>query len=201
MMNSNSEKSTGKWALYMRVSKTDMHNSTQRVLLEKYAKERGLIYDMFEEKESTRKTRPVKAEMINRIRAGEYEGVIITKLDRFARSFSELILEIEEFIRKGKAFISLNDNLDFSSAVGVLNFQILASFSQFETSLISQRTRESLERLRSQGVRLGRPPGSRDKKKRRKAGYYISAAKRRQKVDKDSGINHPLEDYLNNREK
>jgi len=152
---------------------------------------------MFEEKESTRKTRPIKADLINRIRAGEYVGIVITKLDRFARSSSELILSIEEFIKKGITFISINDNLDFSNASGVLHFQILAAFSQFERSLISLRTREGLARARSQGIRLGRPPASRDRKKRRKAGYFISAAKKRQKIDKEAGLNLPLEDYLN----
>ncbi len=192
-----SEKLNGKWALYMRVSKTDMRNSNQRIILEKYANENGLVYDLFEEKESTRRTRPVKAELINRIRANEYVGVIITKLDRFARSSSELILEIEEFLKKGKTFISINDNLDFGTASGRLHFQILAAFSEFERALISQRTREGLARVKAQGTKLGRPRGSRDKKKRRIAGYLLRAAASRQNEDRVKGHIYPLEDYIN----
>lgn len=182
-MTSNLNTSTGKWALYMRVSKKDMHNSNQRIILEKYAKEKGIRYDLFEEQESTRRTRPTKAALLHQLRAGQYTGVIITKLDRWARSSKELLLEIDELVRKGRSFISLNDNLDFSTATGRLHFQILAAFSEFERALISQRTIEGLARVKQEGKSLGRPKGSADKRPRRKSGYYMRELQKRQKSE------------------
>ena len=55
---------------------------------------------MFEETESTRKTRPVKADLLNRLRNKEYDAVIVYKLDRFARSSAELILDVSELVKK-----------------------------------------------------------------------------------------------------
>src|ERR1039457_6998892 len=101
-----------KVALYCRVSTTDQTNETQRVRLVDYAKAKGLEYDIYEEVESTRKARPVKAEMLQRLRKGEYDAVIVYKLDRYARSSAELILEVAELLKKDVGFISISDSLD-----------------------------------------------------------------------------------------
>ncbi len=57
-----------KYAIYCRVSTVDQTNENQKIRLVEYANQRGWNYDIFEEKESTRKTRPVKAELISRLR-------------------------------------------------------------------------------------------------------------------------------------
>jgi len=159
---------TKKVALYARVSKTDQMNLNQQSRLIDYAKERNLQYDMYEETESTRKTRPVKAGLLERLRRGEYSAVIVFKLDRYARSSTELLLEVNELINKGVGFISISDNLDFTTASGRLHFNILSAFCEFERSLISQRTKESLlYRKNELHIKLGRPPGSKDKQKRK----------------------------------
>jgi DNA invertase Pin-like site-specific DNA recombinase len=107
---------------------------------------------------------------------------VVYKLDRYARSSTELILETKELIEKGVGFISLSDNLDFTSASGKLHFQILSAFAEFERSLISERTREGLNRVKETGVKLGRPKGSKDSKPRPKSGYYVREMKKRGEV-------------------
>jgi hypothetical protein len=67
----------------------------------------------------------------------------------------------------------LSDNLDFTSASGILHFAILSAFAEFERSLISERTREGLNRVKQSGTILGRPKGAKDKKKRIRSGYYV----------------------------
>lgn len=69
------------------------------------------------------------------------------KLDQYARNTTELILEAKELLDKGIGFISISDNIDFSSASGRLQFQILAAFAEFERSLISERTKEGPKTL------------------------------------------------------
>ncbi len=188
-----------KVALYCRVSTTGGKQSTenQRVRLEEYAKSKGWEYDIFEEMESTRKTRPVKQALLQKLRMGEYTDVIVFKLDRWARSSSELILDTKEIIDKGIGFSSLTDNLDFNSASGKLHFQILSAFAEFERELIRERTIEGIRRAKRNGKSLGRPPGSKDKKKRRKSGYILREAQKKQSQDSDRGINKGIEDYLN----
>ena len=185
-----------KYALYARVSTEEQTTDNQEIRLMEYAKSKGFEYDLFKETMSTRKTRPVKQDLLTKLRAKEYIGVIIWKLDRWARSSTELVLEIQELHNKGLIFISLSDNIDLSSAGGKLQFQILSAFAEFERSLISERTKEGLRRTKLKGTQLGRPKGSKDSKKRRKSGYLIRHAKERKQDDEKQGIFKPIENYL-----
>ena len=169
-----------KIALYCRVSTSEQNLDAQIDRLTTYAKQNKFEYDLFEEMESTRKTRPVKQELMERARKKEYESIVVYKLDRWARSSHELILSTKELTDKGIGFISLTDNLDFSTASGKLHFQILSAFAEFERALISERTKEALRRKKETGVKLGRPKGSKDKKQRKKSGYYVREMKKRE---------------------
>ena len=184
-------------AIYCRVSTKEQNTENQRIRLTEYANKLGWQYDVFSEVQSTRKTRPVKAELLNRLRNNEYDGVLIFKLDRWARSSAELILEVKELIEKGIQFYSLSDNLDFSTPSGKLHFQILSAFAEFERELIRERTIEGIRRAKLKGKIPGRPKGSKDKKKRRKAGYYLKEAKKRQKQDQGKGEFKEIDEYLN----
>ena len=157
-----------KIAIYCRVSTEDQTTENQRLPLVDYAKRQGWKYEIFEETETTRKTRPIKQALMKRLRKMEFDALLVLKLDRWARSLRELTLDIEELHNKNITFISLNDGIDLSTATGKLQFQILGAFAEFERNLISQRTLEGLARARRQGIRLGRPPGSKDKKKRKR---------------------------------
>lgn len=160
-------------AIYCRVSTAEQDTGTQKAILEKYARSKQWKFKTFCETESTRNTRPVKQQVLHALRAGKFDTVLIYKLDRWARSTTELLLEIKELSDKGINFISHTDNIDFSSAAGKLHLTILSAFAEFERSLISERTRAGLARKKATGVTLGRPEGAKDKRKRRKSGYYI----------------------------
>jgi putative DNA-invertase from lambdoid prophage Rac len=185
-----------KYAIYVRVSTDDQTVENQILRLTEYAKSKNWPYEIFQEVKSTRVTRPVKAELLKRLRNHEYAGVIVYKLDRWARSNTELLLEITELHKKGISFISYSDNLDFTSPLGNLQFQILSAFAEFERSLISERTKEGLRRARETGKKLGRPKGAKDKKRRRKSGYLLRMAGERQNQDQNKGIFKPLDDYI-----
>lgn len=92
--------------------------------------------------------------------------MLIYKLDRWARSLSELIEHINTLtIEKGVQVISYTENLDFSSAMGRMVFHMIGAFSEFERELIRERTIAGLDRARAKGVRLGRPPKKKPRKK------------------------------------
>jgi len=187
-----------KIALYCRVSLSNGSQTTenQKIRLIDYAEKQGLEYDIYEETESTRKTRPVKQALLAKLRSHEYEAVIVYKLDRWARSSTELILDTKELIDKGIGFISLSDNIDFGSASGKLHFAILSAFAEFERELIRERTIEGLRRAKLQGKQAGRPKGSKDTKKRRKSGYILREAKKRQINEEKDGKYKSLCEYL-----
>ena len=187
-----------KVAIYTRVSTSEQTTENQKIRLKEFADSKEWQYDIYEEVMSSRKTRPVKQELLNKLRNGVYDAVVVYKLDRWARSSTELILETKELLDKGIPFISVSDNLDFSTATGKLHFQILSAFAEFERELIRERTIEGLRRAKSQGKQVGRPKGSKDSKQRRKSGYILREAGKRKAADQLNGINQPITKYIDN---
>lgn len=124
-----------------------------------------------------RKTRPIKQHVLTMLRQKEFDTLLLFKLDRWARSTQELILEFTELYSKNINIISVSDNIDLSTATGKLQFQILSSFAEFERNLIVERTMEGLHRARLQGKIFGRPKGRKDTHPRKKGGYYLRYAK------------------------
>lgn len=160
-----------KFAIYCRVSTAEQDPENQRLKLVEYAERQGWTYNIYMEKESTRNLRPVKAQLLKSLRMTEYDGLLIWKLSRWARSTIELILELEELYNKGVKIISLSDNIDLSTASGRLQFRMLSAFAEFERELIRDNTILGLARARAQGKALGRPPGRKDKKPRKRSCY------------------------------
>jgi DNA invertase Pin-like site-specific DNA recombinase len=153
-----------KIALYARVSRDDLHCENQKKILLEWAQRNGLAeadFQYFQEEESTRKTRPVKDSIIKGFRAGEFSGVVVTRIDRFARSLQELVMDVEGIINAGGRFVAIMNGFDFDktryNASQQLMLNIFASFAQFEREIIRERTIEGLARARAEGKKLGRP--------------------------------------------
>lgn len=166
-----------KIANYARISKRlDQTVENQVPILEQWCSKSGHSFDTFVEEESTRKTRPVKDKIIRDLRQGLYDGMACVRLDRFLRDMSEVSV-IKELVDKGRAFFFISDGLEFNpkttNAFGRFQIHILAAFAEFERDINRERTLDGLERAKSQGKVLGRPKGSKDKKKRRTAGYLL----------------------------
>lgn len=158
-------------AIYVRVSTNDQTPENQLLDLKRYCKSREIEnYDILEEIESTRKTRPIKEKLLKDTRAGKYNYIVVWQLSRWARSSIELHLEIEELLNRGVVFISIRDlgEINLNTAMGKLIFGVLSSFAEFERDLIRDRTMAGLARAKANGQRLGRPPGAKDLKKRKR---------------------------------
>ena len=78
----------------------------------------------------------------------------------------------------GVKFVTTTQPIDTTTPVGRLLLGVLAAFAEFEKALITERVNEGLDRARAEGVRLGRPPGSKDKAQRRRGGYFRKASTR-----------------------
>lgn len=154
-----------KVAIYCRVSRSDQNLDNQRLILEDYAKRFEWGYELFVEKESTRKTRPVQWELYNRLLKKEFDGLLIYKFDRWARSTKELVEHMENLIGKGVRVVSYMENIDLDSSIGRAMLSIISAFAQLERDIIRERTLAGLERAKAQGKTLGRP--------RKKRGYVI----------------------------
>ncbi len=146
-----------KFAIYVRVSRTDQVLENQINPLIEYAKRMEWDYEVFTEKESTRKSRPVQWALYNRLLKKEFDGLLFYKLDRWARSLKELVTHMESLHEKGVILVSYMENIDLSTSSGKLMMQVMASFAEFERNIIRERTMAGLDRARAQGKTLGRP--------------------------------------------
>jgi|SRR3989344_5358705 len=145
-------------AIYCRTSKIDQNPENQRLELERYVKAMGYEFDVFEEQESTRKTRPIKNQVFQDTIAKKYDLILVWKLDRWARSLQELINDLHILKDHRAQFFSLKDNLKLDdNPSNMLMIHILGAFAEFERAIIRERTIAGLERARSQGKKLGRP--------------------------------------------
>lgn len=162
-----------KLAIYVRVSTEEQNLDMQKQELLQYCERMSWQHELFEEKESTRKTRPVKQFVLNLLRRKEFDGILVWKLDRWARSLQELVMDLEEMTAKNIKFIALRDNIDYTTASGRAFTNMLAVFANFERDIIKERTIAGLARAKAAGIILGRPKGVKDKRPRRKSGYYM----------------------------
>jgi DNA invertase Pin-like site-specific DNA recombinase len=85
------------------------------------------------------------------------DTLLVTRLDRLARSTLELLRVLERVSEAGAGFRSLADTwADTTSPQGRLVLTIMGGFAQFERELIKARTGEGRARAKARGVKLGR---------------------------------------------
>jgi DNA invertase Pin-like site-specific DNA recombinase len=112
---------------------------------------------VFREKISGAKTdRPELVKAIGRLEPGDV--LVVTRLDRLARSTRDLLNVIAAVTERGAGFKSLKDAwADTTSAHGRLMLTVLGGLAEFERELIRARTGEGRKRAKERGVRFGRP--------------------------------------------
>jgi DNA invertase Pin-like site-specific DNA recombinase len=112
---------------------------------------------VFKEKASGAKTdRPELAKAIGRLEEGDV--LVVTRLDRLARSTRDLLNVLAAVGERCAGFKSLKDAwADTTTAHGRLMLTVLGGLAEFERTLIASRTGEGRKRAKERGVRFGRP--------------------------------------------
>lgn len=137
---------------YSRVSTTDQKHDLQVNALQLAGCDR-----LFEETCSgASNSRPELDSMLAFAREGD--TIVVWKLDRLARSMRRLIDTLDALRARGIGFQSITENIDTTSASGVLSMHIFGALAEFERGLIRERTNEGIRAARARGRRIGRPP-------------------------------------------
>ena len=148
-------------ALYARVSTADQSVGMQLDELRAVARQRGweIVGEFVDEGVSgTATSRPALDEMLAAATAGRLDVVAVWKLDRLGRSLQHLLGLLDQLGHLGVAFVSVRDpGIESVSATGRLLLQLLGAFSEFEKSLIKERTNAGVARARAKGKHIGRP--------------------------------------------
>jgi DNA invertase Pin-like site-specific DNA recombinase len=113
---------------------------------------------VYAEKVSGARTdRPELAKLIRRLDAGDV--LIVTRLDRLARSTRDLLNILDAIGKAGAGFRSLGDAwADTTTPHGRLMLTVLGGLAEFERELILARTGDGRARAKAKGVKFGRPP-------------------------------------------
>jgi len=143
-------------AIYCRVSTGGQSTEQQVEACRRYCDGRSWeVAATIAEVQSTKKRRPKKEALLKALRRREYDGLVLFRLDRWARSAIEMLTEIEDLTSRGVMVVSLHETFDTTTAMGRAMLQLAAVFAQLERDLHAEATRERLAALKRMGKRLG----------------------------------------------
>lgn len=166
---------------YARVSTLDQDHSMQVDRLKAAGCER--VYS--ENKSGTsRKQRTALNELLNFVRAGD--TVVITKIDRLARSARDLHNLVHDLDRKGISLKALDQDIDTRTPHGKAFLGMLATFAEFETNIRKERQLEGIAKAKREGKYTGRKATAMAKKE--EVLHLINTGMSKPKVAKQLGI-------------
>jgi site-specific DNA recombinase len=100
--------------------------------------------------------RPVFKKITGRIKAGQSDGVIVAKLDRFARTLVGALGTLEEFERHDAVLVSVAENLDLSTPMGKAFLRILLVFAELERDRISESWETAVSSAVARGIHIAK---------------------------------------------
>lgn len=116
---------------------------------------------VFAEQVSSIASREGLQQALDYLRDGDV--LLVTKLDRLARSIGDMMEIVETVRAKGASLRILAMDLDTSSATGKLMLGILGSVAEFEREIMLERQREGIAKAKAEGKYKGRAPTARRK--------------------------------------
>ena len=116
---------------------------------------------LFSEQVSSVAKRPQLEMALDYLRDGD--TLVVTKLDRLARSIANLIAIVEQITRKGASLRILSMGVDTATPTGRLMLNMLGSVAQFEREIMLERQREGIAKAKGEGKYKGRKPTARAK--------------------------------------
>lgn len=101
--------------------------------------------------------RPGLARVLEMLRNGEADGLVVFKLDRLTRRTVDLLMLVDELFADGsRSLVSLSESVDTASAAGRMMLTMLGALASWERETIGERTAEALRHLKAQNVKMGR---------------------------------------------
>lgn len=170
-------------AAYLRVSTQEQTTANQSPAIEAWVKSRGHdLVEVYAENESAWRVGHQRelARLLSDLRGGKrkYDYLLVWSLDRLTRQGIASILGlVNTFKAHGCQVISIQESwTEQSGPMAELLYSIVAWVAKFESDRRSERVKAGQARAVKQGKRLGRPKGSKDRRRRRRSGYLLRYA-------------------------
>ncbi len=154
---------------YLRVSTDTQEIDAQKLAILEFARKESLQIDEFVEIKISSRKREQKKQLLLTIEGLEKNDLlVVSELSRLGRSLGQIILVVDELVRRGIKFITIKENIRIDGVQDIQSkamITLFGLFAELERDLISQRTKEGLAKARASGKILGRPKGSKGKSK------------------------------------
>jgi len=153
---------TGRCAIYSRVSTLDQNLENQQIKLREIAKLKGYesIVEYSDKGISGKHGRDIRTgfdALIKDATSKNFDMILVWSVDRLGRSLQDLISFLNEIHSVGCNLYIHNSQMDTSTPAGKMLFSVMATVSEFERSLISERVKLGMQRAVADGRKLGRP--------------------------------------------
>ena len=143
-------------AVYVRVSSRDQTHASQLPDLERWVAAHGGKVEWFRDTFTGKSMdRPGLEKLLEAMRAGRVERIVVWRLDRLGRTARGLTALFEELRERNVGLVSLKDGLDLSTPAGRLMANVLASVAAYETEVRAERVAAGQAVARKKGKRWG----------------------------------------------
>ena len=136
---------------YIRVSTKHQQGGIKR---QEYTMPADIDKTFIDEESGKDTNRPMLQKMLDYVREGDI--VYFESFSRISRSLHDLLSILDEFERKGVAFVSLKENIDTSGATGRLVVSVLGAISAYEREINAERRAYGFNKAVEE-KRVGRP--------------------------------------------
>src|SRR5215813_4712248 len=99
--------------------------------------------------------RPALQRLLNEVRAGKVDVIVVYKVDRLTRSLADFAKLVELFDKHDVSFVSVTQQFNTTTSMGRLTLNVLLSFAQFERELTSERIRDKIAASKRKGLWVG----------------------------------------------
>ena len=137
---------------YARISTEGQQVARQEIILQNLGVERVFV----ETCSGKTPDRPELKKMLTFIREGD--TVVIESISRLARNTKDLLLLVDEFSKRGVAFVSQKENIDTTTPTGKFILTVFGAIAELEREYILQRQAEGIAIAKANGVYKGRKP-------------------------------------------
>ena len=102
--------------------------------------------------------RPGLQTLLEDIKAGKIQTVVVYKIDRLTRSLMDFAKLVEIFDEHGVTFVSVTQSFNTTTSMGRLTLNVLLSFAQFEREVSAERIRDKIAASKKKGMWMGGNP-------------------------------------------
>jgi site-specific DNA recombinase len=99
--------------------------------------------------------RPGLQRLLENVRAGKVEVIVVYKVDRLTRSLADFAKLVELFDAHKVSFVSVTQQFNTTTSMGRLTLNVLLSFAQFEREVTSERIRDKIAASKRKGLWVG----------------------------------------------